>query len=315
MGSTRLNSISPLLSKLDGNLSILLQGIDVQAYSRIDESRLITTALAHIGYIELVSADAFDNFYDAMYISMFSKTGERERSDLITDRLQKEFAGERTGLAPYRIVGIRSHDGTAIGAAHFSVLMLKDEKHAVPYLQYIYVRKENRRQDMAEVLHTMILAVASADAAKDNGRTVPFTLFETEPAGYGDDEAARKVATQRIQIHSKAGAVGVMLKRQEAEDAVVLVSPHCQPGLEVGEPPLSLLWAIRKSPAASSDIGIGQVGQSIVAAYYQSLRDEGFPEQNIRLAERIVAERCKGCEYISMPLSEVILPTNTHGHP
>ena len=39
-------------------------------------------------------------------------------------------------------------------------------------------------------------------------------------------------------------------------------------------------------------------------AYYQSLRDEGFPEENIRLAERMVKERCEGAEWGLMPLDE-----------
>lgn len=40
-------------------------------------------------------------------------------------------------------------------------------------------------------------------------------------------------------------------------------------------------------------------------AYYQSLRDEGFPEENIKLAENMVEERCEGSNWRLIPLNEV----------
>jgi hypothetical protein len=44
-----------------------------------------------------------------------------------------------------------------------------------------------------------------------------------------------------------------------------------------------------------------------MAAYYQSLRDEGFPEENIRLAESMVDERCKGSKWALVPLDQIKL--------
>ncbi|KAK5087735.1 hypothetical protein LTR70_006836 [Exophiala xenobiotica] len=275
-----------LSRKLSQRLADHVNDIDLVSLSRISEARLTERALPNIGLVELVSAKDFAKLYDALYISMFPHQPERERSDLITDRLQEEFAGQRRDLAPYRVVGIRDHDGKAIGAAQFSVLLLPG--YAVPYLQYLYVRIENRRQDMAEVLHTMILAVATADAKAHDNRSVPFTLLETKPAGYGKDDASQAVATQRAIIHTKAGAVAIMLRR---ESDGTTSSPHVQPGLEMGDPPLSLVWAIRRSPAmvaqAIDVVDVKHIGQDLIAAYYQSLRDEGFPEPNIRLAESI----------------------------
>jgi len=298
-----------LTSKFSQKLAHHVKDIDLNSLSRISAPRLAECALPSIGLIELVSAENFSSLYDAQYISMFPHQPERERSNLITDRLQKEFAGQRLGLAPYRIVGIQDHDGKAIGAAHFSVLLLRGGLSAVPYLQYLYVRAENRRQDMAEVLHTMILAVATADAKIHGDRDIPFTLFETEPAGHGEDEASREIATQRALIHTRAGAVAIMLRRDCDID---LMSPHVQPGLEIGDPPLSLVWAIRRSPAIltrlAQAVDIEEVGHSLIAAYYQSLRDEGFPEANIGLAERIVAARCRDRKFSVMALGEVVLP-------
>ncbi|KAK5947093.1 hypothetical protein PMZ80_001239 [Knufia obscura] len=298
-----------LISRLSQRLVHHVKGIDLISLSRISEARLAERALPNVGLVELVSANDFANLYDALYISMFPHQPERERSDLIIDRLQKEVAGEREELAPYRIVGIRDHDGKAVGAAQFSVLLLPGGDYAVPYLQYLYVRAENRRQDMAEVLHTMILAVATADAETHGNRSVPFTLFETEPTGHGEDDASRAIATQRAMIHTKAGAVAIMLRRQSDG---ALSSPHVQPGLEAADPPLSLVWAIRRSPAlkhwGNGVVNIQDVGPGLIAAYYQSLRDEGFPENNIRLAESIVADRCTRCDFILMALSEVVLP-------
>jgi len=82
------------------------------------------------------------------------------------------------------------------------------------------------------------------------------------------------------------------------------ISPHVQPGLEVGEPPLSLVWAIRRSPRLGREWRIEEVGRDLMKAYYQSLRDEGFPEKNIRLAESMVEERCKGSEWRLLPLDQ-----------
>ena len=299
-----------LSSKFTSGLAEHLTGINVYEFCRISASRVAQTALPHIGKIELVSAESFAKLYNELYISSFPLRPERERSDLIIDRLKKELAGEREQLAPYRIIGILDHDGKAIGAAQFSVLLLLGQRYAVPYLQYLYVRRENRRQDMAEVLHTMTLAVSTADAKKNGDREVPFKLFETEPPGHGENEAHRAVATQRAIIHTKAGGVAIMLCR---ENDSALISPHVQPGLEDHDPPLSLVWVIRPSPAMPEhSVDIDEIGPSLIAAYYQSLRDEGFPEANIQLAEQMVAQRSTGCKFVSMSLMDVVLPGEDH---
>jgi hypothetical protein len=287
-------------SKITSQLEHHLQGIDLQALSRVTASRLSSRAIPHIGSIELVSSADFDNVYNALYLKEFPNRAERERSDFIVTRLAAQYAGERQGLAPYRIVGIRDESGEAIGAAQFSVLPLCGDEFAVPYLQYIYVRAENRRQDMSEVLHTMTLAVAIADARTMGNRTVPLTLFETEPPGHGDDDASRAFSVTRAQVHAKGGAVAVVLLKGGVE-----ISPHVQPGLEERDPPLSLVWAVRQSPNPGKEWKIEDIGRDLVAAYYQSLRDEGFPEENIKLAESIVEERCNGSEWRLMPLDKV----------
>jgi hypothetical protein len=287
-------------AKLSPAMRNHLEGIDLQALSRIDASRLASRAIPNIGSIELVDSNGFAEKYDTLYIKEFPKRAERERSDLIFVRLAAQFAGERTGLAPYHIIGIRDARDEAIGAAQFSVLPLKGGEFAIPFLQYIYVRSENRRQDMSEVLHTMTLAVAVADARQMGNRSVPFTLFETEPPGYGDDEESRAFSVMRAQVHTKGGAVAVVLEREREE-----ISPHVQPGLEVGDLPLSLVWAVRQSPVLGREWRIEDLGRDLMAAYYQSLRDEGFPENNIRLAESIVEERCRGSKWSLMPLDQV----------
>lgn len=306
-----MSAVGQISSLLDPRLSVHIQGIDLDTLSRIPTTRFAEKALPNIGLVELVSGDVFSTLYNDLYVSMFPHQPERESSDLIVDRLHKEFANQRDELAPYRVLGIRDHEGKGIGAAQFSVLLLSDARHAVPYLQYIYVRQQNRRQDMADLLHTLILAVATADGLKHGNRTVPFTLFETEPAGHGRNDKDRANATQRAMIHTKAGAVALMLRR--SSDGALL-SPHVQPGLEIEDPPLSLVWAIRQSPAtklADESSDMSELGLSLVAAYYQSLRDEGFPEANIALAQDIVAKRCQGCEFVLMPLEDVVLPPST----
>ncbi|KAK4939939.1 hypothetical protein LTR10_019898 [Elasticomyces elasticus] len=305
---------------LSPTLSSHLQSIPIDTLSRTPPSRLQTTALPNIGLIELVTASDFTALYDPLYKTSFPRRAERENSDLITARLAAQSAGTRTGLAPYRIVGIRDPEGQAIGAAQFSVLPLPTHPHsydahsvstnndtpsfAVPYLQYIYVRPSSRRQDMSEVLHTMVLAVASADALAMSAqpRTVPFTLFETEPPDHGDDATSRAYAKERSKIHTSTGGVAVVLHRES--DGKIL-SAHVQPGLEHGDPPLTLVWVIRQSPDPDRPWDIKTIGRDLVAAYYQSLRDEGFPENNIRLAERIVEERCRGADFHLMPLADV----------
>lgn len=293
----------------DSRLYSLIQNVNLQSLSRIPSPRLQERALPNIGLIELVSASAFQNDYNALYTTMFHG-GERERSDLIVQRLEDDFAGRREGLFPYRVVGIRDPNGEAVGAAQFSVLFLASEqgrRHAVPYLQYIYVRAQNRRQDMSEVLHTMVLAVATAEARLVDGgeRTVPFTLFETEPPGHGSTQASQTNATERTSIHSKSGARAVMLRCKSNSDSVDAISGHVQPGLELEDSPITLIWAIRPSPLPNVDFDIRECGEALAAAYYRSLRDEGFPEANIALAERMVARRVVGREFFEMPLSDV----------
>lgn len=301
-----------LFPELSIELAKHIGELDVWSYSRLPSKRLRETAFSNIGAIELAAADTFTKLYDELYVSMFPNPKERERSDLIASRLKDEFAGLRHHLAPYRIVGVRDHNGEAIGAAHFSVLLLPNHNYAIPYIQYIYVRKQNRRQNIAEVLHAFALVIASADGATNGGRTVPFELFETEPPGHGDTEEHQTIATQRAMIHTKAGAIAVMLRR--AEDNA-LISPHVQPGLELGDSPISLVWAIRPSPAIKAiDIDIAELGADLIVAYYQSLRDEGFPEANIKLAEEIVAKRCANSVFLMMSLNDVDLSNDELPH-
>ncbi|RVX74618.1 hypothetical protein B0A52_01744 [Exophiala mesophila] len=291
-----------------------IPSIQINSLSRLTPDRLRQTAFPHIGSIELVHPDDFMAIYNQLYVDMFPKRPERESSALIAERLAAQACGIRDGLAPYHIVGIRDHAGNAIGAAHFSVLCLPPDVNgnsfAVPYLQYIYVRPENRRQDISEVLHTMVLAVTSADVGIE-GRTVPFTLFETEPPGYGEDEKSKAVSLQRTKIHALAGGVALVLRRHS--DGKVL-SAHVQPGLEGDDQPLTLTWAIRESPNQNQgpgpDYDVASLGTHLVAAYYQSLRDEGFPLDNIRLAESILRERCVESTFETMALGDVVAHVN-----
>jgi hypothetical protein len=290
---------SILEGKLTARIREHVRGIDLRSLSRIDEKRLASKAMNHIGSVELITSEAFAELYNPLYVNSFPKREERENPDLIIERLAKQDSGERSGCAPYRLIGIRDCLGAPIGAAHISALPLPGGQFAVPYLQYIYVREENRRQDMSEVMHTLVLAVAAADAAKDN-RTVPFTFFETEMRGQGDDEESRKFSHSRTEIHDKSGGMALMLIRDGEE-----LSAHVQPGLEEGDPPITLVWVIRPSPTPGRPYDIQALARDLIAAYYQSLRDEGFPEQNIRMAEEIVQGRCKGGAFCLVPLSQV----------
>lgn len=330
--------LSPSLKSL---LSNLPPSIPLDTLSRTPPSRLEKTALPNIGTIELVSSADFETLYDPLYVSSFPRRTERERSDLIIVRLAEQAQGERKGLAPYRIVGIRDPNAEVIGAAQFSVLPVPPRrrntvgdgakgavdqseqdpslKFAVPYLQYIYVRVQNRRQDMSEVLHTMVLAIAGADAAmmeiedgsaslgpESSMRSVPLTLYETEPPDHGDDHASRAYALERSKIHTSSGGMALVLRRSKPDEDEIL-SAHVQPGLEPADPPLTLVWMIRRSPTSEpdKDYDLTRLGKALVAAYYQSLRDEGFPEKNIALAERIVGARVKGSTFALMPLADV----------
>lgn len=300
-----MDDLSQLLQpKLEQRLSLHINGIDLASISRIPACRFKNTALPNIGSVELVSSSSFENSYDRLFKSNFHG-GERERSSLIITRLSDDAKVRRKDLAPYRIIGIRDQSGRVAGGAQFSVLFLKDGKHAVPYLQYIYVRPENRRQDVSELMRTLTLAVAMADAAKRKGAediAVPFTLFETEPPVHGASIDKRATAAEWTLIHSKSGGVALMLRRRG--DGRV-VSAHVQPGLEIGHPPLTYVWALRANPARPLELHGDQMGKAVVAAYYQSLRDEGFPEENIALAEKMVEARYRGSEFCLMPWGDV----------
>lgn len=302
-----MDELTQLLNpKLDERLRSHIKSIDLSSISRIPASRIRKTALPNIGSIELVSSDAFATSYDELYKSNF-RGGERERSDLIVTRLLDDANGLRDDLAPYRIIGVRDPAGHVAGGAQFSVLFLKDGRHAVPYLQYIYVRPESRRQDLSELMHTLTLAVAMADAAKRSGDgdiSIPFTLFETEPPVHGANDDKRAVAAERTKIHSKSGSVALMLRRTAGNR---IVSAHVQPGLEIGEPPLTYVWALRANPAVTLELQDDGMGKAVVAAYYQSLRDEGFPEENIALAQRMVEARYRGSEFYLLPLGDVTM--------
>lgn len=86
-----------------------------------------------------------------------------------------------------------------------------------------------------------------------------------------------------------------------------ITSCHVQPGLEPEDGPVTLIWVIRPSPDAPPDgqSDVNEVGKRLIAAYYRSLRDEGFPEKNIALAEDMAARRCEGSEFVEVPLADI----------
>lgn len=286
-----------LTPRLDKRLDYLLEGIDLSSLSRISSSRIARTGLTHVASIESVSGSQFSEHYQKLYEFAFHG-GEREKSNLIVSRLTDQFGNAREGLAPYHIVGLRDEKGDALGAAQFSVLFLShsqgERKLVIPYLQYIYIRPSHQRQDLSEILHTLVLAVSMAEARKYWDTTVeievPYTLFETEPPVHGSDEALRAKAKERAGIHSSSGSIALMLR--DPENDMALVSAHVQPGLELNDPPVILIWILRANPAIGGVCLQDQrIGTSLLAAYYQSLRDEKFPEENIKLAESMASAR------------------------
>ncbi|OAG06586.1 uncharacterized protein CC84DRAFT_1257895 [Paraphaeosphaeria sporulosa] len=290
--------LAPLLAP---TLQRLLAPIKLSPLSRLPTSRLLTTALPNISSIELVSSSAFETDYAPLYTSLFHG-GERERPNLIVERLRQDAQGKRAG----------SHR-KVLGAAQFSVLLLDatedaEDVVAVPYLQYIYVRSENRRQDLSELLHTLVLAVSLASSPNPTKAKVPFTLFETEPPTHGDDTAARKTALERTSIHARSGSKALMLRKPpvSSDGLPVYVSAHVQPGLEPDDPPLTLIWVIRPNPVHQGEaLDVNKLGPVVLAAVYRSFRDEAFPEANIALAEEIAEKRRVMSEYCVMGLAEV----------
>ncbi|KAF2438930.1 hypothetical protein P171DRAFT_477231 [Karstenula rhodostoma CBS 690.94] len=304
--------LAPLLAP---TLRHLLAPIPLTPLSRLPPSRLLTTALPHIHTIELVSPPAFAAAYAPLYTTLFHGP-EREHPSLIVSRLRHAAEGKRAGLAPYRVVGLRGEGGKVLGAAQFSVLLLNDGL-AVPYLQYIYTSPEHRRQDLSEVLHTLVLAVSLAEATNHINDTahvaVPFTLFETEPPTHGADDPARQKAKTRTTIHAQSGSRALMLRRLSTPSASpssshTYLSAHVQPGLELNDPPLTLIWVVRPNPDPAlhtEDLDVGEIGPALMAAVYRSFRDEGFLEANIALAEEMARRRGVGAEFCLMELGRV----------
>ncbi|KXT08304.1 hypothetical protein AC579_2472 [Pseudocercospora musae] len=299
-----LENLTQLLTpKFDENLHHHLRGIDLARISRLSIERLKENALPVIGLIESVNGPIFDSHYKPLYLANFHGA-EREHPDLIVNRLNEEQSQRRPHNFPYWVIGVRDKSGQAAAAAQFSIFLRG--WHAIPYLQYIYVRPQSRRKDLSEVLHTMVLAIAQADAAKrsiDTAPQIPFTLCETTPAIRGSNAETKAAAAERVQVHAKSGSQALMVRRKEH---CRILTAHCQPGLETGEPPLTLIWVLRANPASPLTIANENLGKNIIASYYQSLRDEGFPEENIALAESLVEHRLSlDHEFCLIPLHEV----------
>ncbi|KAI5371064.1 hypothetical protein Slin15195_G019370 [Septoria linicola] len=280
---------------LDASLASIIEEVCFSTLSRVSASRLRASAIPHIGQIELVDSTAFQHEYSRLYTANFSGH-EREHPSHICERLEDQFAGRREGFAPYYIIGIRDADGTAIAAAQFSVLLPDSTRDVIPYLQYIYVRPQNRAQLLSEVLHTLVLAVAVAVtfARRDDSQLphVPFTICETQPE-----------ALERSKIHSKSGSQALMLKRRA--DGRIL-SAHIQPGLEPEDPPTTLVWLLRRCPGSESSSCSDELGRALVAAYFDSLREEGIPGKNVDEAESILEARYEqDCMFCQIPLSDV----------
>ena len=292
-----------LRPKFDSSLKHLIGDVNLTTLSRVSAARLEQSAIPNINRIEFVDSPKFLQAYNPLYLTNFHGH-ERERSAIIANRLAESFAGRRTHQSPFYVIGIRGKDGKAVGAAHFSILVPESET-VIPYLQYIYIREENRSQLLSEVLHTIVLAVSlvhHTSGLRNSATNVPFTVCETRP---GRPKAA-VAAVDTMKVHAKSGSQALML-RSKLDGR--LLSAHIQPGLEMHDPPTTLIWLLRGSPASDSDLNedsLQSLGRALVAAYYKSLREDGVPERNVALAERVIEARYqRDCEFVQVPLSDV----------
>ncbi|GEM_PF-2385621 len=217
-----------------------------------------------------------------LYRKAFPNPDEREDDDCIFDRLENKEKGYNH---LFHAISILDERGRVVGYSQFTIMPVS-EHAVVVYAQYSCIRPRVRGKGLYKAIWDIRHAIA-----KESGKEVVGTMFETEFVGQANDEKGIQFTKQRHEVFRKIGAKAVMI---ECEDGSLL-NPIIQPRLSADTNPVMLHMFLKLFPGeASKGEGIEmdkELAKSIALSYIDNFDREGFDKQDVDEARQEVLRR------------------------
>lgn len=250
----------------------------------------------------------------ALYEHCFPNPDEREPTADIRARLKEYPNGANETGGGFHALAITDKKGSVIGYSQGSTV--PSDAGVFYYWQYgcvadaEYMRAaykkdaSPREHGVMSTIHGVNAATLNATAAQV-GKPALGIVWESEPRGLGDDAASIRFTDTRLQIHNRAGGRIMMGLTGDGE----LVNLHLQPRLTADSEPIALHMMYR--PLKYEEGEEKQRGElpkadaeSMMLAWLDNFRVEGFAEKDVQEAEADVKARLARCERI------VLLPAD-----
>lgn len=280
-----------------------------------DASKLIETIERFPGRLSSVTSMKTENAFK-LYRYLFPNKDEREETSVIKDRLKVYDQGALPSGEGFFALGITDKKNNVIAYTQGSTVPC--DQGVFYYWQYGGVADANymkknygrdvnpREHGVLNVIHAANAATLSA-AATTAGKPALGMIWESEPRGLGETSSDIQFTAKRLEIHNRAGGRVMMGMTKEGE----LVNLHLQPSLGEGKDPIALHMMYR--PLAyeeGEEMKRGEMKKedaaSMLAAWTNNFRVEGFAEKDVAAAEAEMKTRMDGCaKILLLPASEV----------
>lgn len=252
----------------------------------------------------------------ALYEYLFPNPDEREPTSDIKARLKTYDSGTKEDGGGFHALAIADKQGDVIGYTQGSTV--PSDKGLFFYWQYggvadrefmkkTYGKDSNPREHgILNTIHGANAATLVA-AAKQTNQPALGMVWESEPRGLGDDAASIKFTGTRLDVHNRAGGRVMMGMTAEGE----LVNIHYQPRLTEDSEPIALHMMYRGlSYEEGDEKKKGELpkadGESIMMAWIENFRREGFAEKDVAEAEaEIRARLARSTKIVLLPADQV----------
>jgi len=192
-------SLDPYLSETLGPSTPLKTGIANEAH----EAK-VRAAADKVDLVVRLSEETPKKIMDeafALYLESFPSDDEREPTELIVERIARNPAA-------FHAHAYLDKNGTVVGYCQGSIVRTVEGEqgsntaHVFFFLQYCCVSPLARGGGALQLMHAVNTATLIACGKLMDCEPLG-SLWETEPAGLGDDDEARAFTKSRLVIHNK----------------------------------------------------------------------------------------------------------------
>jgi hypothetical protein len=257
-------SLAETLGEDDGDNEDALTSNGCANAAHLDKVLLASTKVKRIERLSSDTAADIQTQAFALYEASFPSEDEREPVDLIKTRIEEK-------TFDFHAHAYLDEADKVVGYCQGSIVKTANPVAQVFFsLQYCCVDISFRGGGIMQLMHAVNCATLVA-CAKKLGCDPLGVIWETEPAGLGEDDESRKFTKSRLIIHNKAGGRVLIGKRADGS----YVNLHVQP---------------RLTPE-SSPITLHITAQAIMDGFLANFTAEGFAQADVDDAQQDVNRR------------------------